>query len=300
MTNEFSGYEYGVGTIRGLRSFNVDQQGRLRGITFPAVWRPDVNTAKCGLSTDGGGMSYATKVIATDATTDGRCDNPEHGCGFWAYHDGSVYHTGDVHAVVEGSGKTTVGTRGFRCEKARIVALYVPQKAEPKAAEKKAWWKGWPLVNVVLGSALLLIAFGSALAGNWVVAAVDTVLGVLQGALFAAAWYRAARSTRPTYTFAVTEREYLSPALEAKVRRNYPDVEFFDSLAEMKKAYPVDPALEPTPENDPNFWDDDSPGGKISVSLSVNTPAYQASLMQAMNASYTRSFKPGGFSGGAA
>lgn len=44
-------------------------------------------------------------------------------CGFWAYDEHSFSEHGEVVGIVEGYGKTTIGTRGFRCEKARIVAL---------------------------------------------------------------------------------------------------------------------------------------------------------------------------------
>jgi hypothetical protein len=50
------------------------------------------------------------------------------GCGFWAYwkFDPHEFHLGEkpVVGIVEGYGKTIVGTRGFRCAKARIVALH--------------------------------------------------------------------------------------------------------------------------------------------------------------------------------
>lgn len=50
------------------------------------------------------------------------------GCGFWAYwkFDPHEFHLGEkpVVGIVEGYGKTIRGSRGFRCAKARIVALH--------------------------------------------------------------------------------------------------------------------------------------------------------------------------------
>ena len=55
------------------------------------------------------------------------------GCGFYAY-----WHVDDVMApsygcvilgVIEGFGRTLLGTRGFRSEKARISGLHVPQRS---------------------------------------------------------------------------------------------------------------------------------------------------------------------------
>lgn len=60
------------------------------------------------------------------------CDgmDPECGCGFYAYQEGSndYYKPSDgkpVGGVVRGYGKTVLGTRGFRAEKAEILALYI-------------------------------------------------------------------------------------------------------------------------------------------------------------------------------
>lgn len=50
------------------------------------------------------------------------------GCGFWAYWDFQVYNLGGlpVAGVIEGTGRTLIGELGFRCQRARIVALHVP------------------------------------------------------------------------------------------------------------------------------------------------------------------------------
>lgn len=49
--------------------------------------------------------------------------------GFYGYYDGSndYYQHGRVMGVIEGYGETIVGTRGFRCMKARIVAIRIPK-----------------------------------------------------------------------------------------------------------------------------------------------------------------------------
>lgn len=44
-------------------------------------------------------------------------------CGFWAYDEAGFKPHGDVIGAIEGYGKVTVGTKGFRAEKARIVAI---------------------------------------------------------------------------------------------------------------------------------------------------------------------------------
>ncbi len=49
-------------------------------------------------------------------------------CGFWAYFDGTNAYkdTVSVTGIIEGYGRVVAGTRGFRAEKARIVALVRP------------------------------------------------------------------------------------------------------------------------------------------------------------------------------
>lgn len=57
--------------------------------------------------------------------------------GFYAYYDGSDdYHKGGmVSGVVEGYGESLIGTRGFRCMKAKLVALTISKDlAKPVAA----------------------------------------------------------------------------------------------------------------------------------------------------------------------
>ena len=57
------------------------------------------------------------------AVASGHRFDPACQCGFWAYDEAGFKAHGTVVGVIEGYGKTTVGTKGFRCEKARIVAL---------------------------------------------------------------------------------------------------------------------------------------------------------------------------------
>lgn len=54
------------------------------------------------------------------------------GHGFYGYYDGSndYYTQGYVSGVVEGYGEVIIGTRGFRCMKARIIALSIDDKVK--------------------------------------------------------------------------------------------------------------------------------------------------------------------------
>lgn len=50
----------------------------------------------------------------------------------------------------------------------------------------------------------------------------------------------------------------VTASMARKVRRNYPEVAFFDSFDDMIREFPPDTSLEPSPENDPDFWTRDA------------------------------------------
>ena len=91
--------------------------GPLRGMH--AAWQPGENTAVCldGTSTHG-----------TGTVPDSRCF-----CGFYAfwtlpppYSLLSAPGLIPVCGVIEGYGKVLIGSKGFRCARARVLALHVP------------------------------------------------------------------------------------------------------------------------------------------------------------------------------
>ncbi len=96
----------------------VQVQGLLTGV-FGGVWRPGENLAVCG----GGQESPPCHPDLVPA--------PGCGCGFWAYWAlryawrCDYYWRGEVIGVMQGYGRTRIGTRGCRCGKARILGLHV-------------------------------------------------------------------------------------------------------------------------------------------------------------------------------
>lgn len=160
--SEFAGYGFAVGTVVGLRSFSVDHLGRLTGVSILQVWLPGDNESACKKPSDGGYYSTALQTLYgqlwpsftlryATAPSPGvevtgypqeqlKVDpkpvvTPPHelatcSCGFYAYFgDSNDYGSRTtLTGVVEAFGKVTIGTRGFRAEKARIVALVIPTK----------------------------------------------------------------------------------------------------------------------------------------------------------------------------
>lgn len=113
---EFASLGFAAGVVRGVRSFLVDDLGRLTGVAFKKVWLPGENNAECLAETRKEFGDFGKHL-------------PDCLCGFYAYYDGSNdYRKSEttITGVVEGYGSTVIGSRGFRCAKARIVALHIP------------------------------------------------------------------------------------------------------------------------------------------------------------------------------
>jgi hypothetical protein len=156
----FDGFSLALGEVYGLRIWRMDEYGRLRALHLPNVpaWRPGVNTAECrvdeankvapGWMPPGYVAMYAAGgiVVMPEVLRPG----PEHPapdegcrCGFYAYTCPGpdlqyAHQDGFVLGVIRGTGRTLIGAKGFRCEKAEIVALL-----EPTAEGAQAGWIAW-------------------------------------------------------------------------------------------------------------------------------------------------------------
>jgi hypothetical protein len=126
-----------AGSVTGVRLWHVDMAsavavangipgpvaGLLSGV-FGGVWQRGENMAVCAGGQ--GGPPCPGDLVPT----------PECACGFWAYWAlryawrCDYYWKGQVVGVIQGYGRTRIGTRGCRCSKARIVGLHV-RPAEP-------------------------------------------------------------------------------------------------------------------------------------------------------------------------
>jgi hypothetical protein len=121
-----------AGSVTGVRLWHVDMtsaeavvngtpvpvEGLLTGV-FGGVWRRGENVAACG---GGQGPPPCDRDLVPA---------PGCGCGFWAYWAlryawrCDYYWRGEVIGVIQGYGRTRIGTRGCRCAKARILGLHV-------------------------------------------------------------------------------------------------------------------------------------------------------------------------------
>lgn len=184
--SEFSDREFVAGSLTGIRSFRIDPLGRLTGVSQQTVWRPGENRAEClkvtmrlggGLLTQSyvdmlygaiySGSTVTVPGVSTHAVrpetppkTKHRAGELKCTCGFYAYFDEAAneYHQKDrLLGVVEGYGVTTVGRRGFRCEKATLRALVIKPKRETTLTDRVR--HNYPDVPVFPSRRLALEAF---------------------------------------------------------------------------------------------------------------------------------------------
>lgn len=135
-----------VGTVRGARVWRVEDDGVLTGVTYRQPWTQGENVAHCVFSAAGkDGQAeypehwYRAKWNPTVVSSNVRRDKHHPGalgctCGFFSYHEGdgmewaaTAGYDRHVGGVVHVYGRMTRGSKGFRAEKARIVALTVPR-----------------------------------------------------------------------------------------------------------------------------------------------------------------------------
>lgn len=135
--SDFGDFEFAAGSLYGHRMWLPGPDGALCGMTYSlSPWTSGLNEAQC--------LAFKTHCPCEVCATWERFQFPEpehiaaHTCGFYAYYRGmeSMYSISNAarycpHGVIEGFGLTVVGTKGFRCTKARIKGLYIPRPGLP-------------------------------------------------------------------------------------------------------------------------------------------------------------------------
>lgn len=99
-------------------------------------WEDGINAAKCG----GGGLSGEGET--NHAVPDAYCT-----CGFYAWHNHDQVEAtcavGEITGLIEGAGRVIWGARGWRSEKARIVAVFAPIEVTQRMMREE-----YPLVKL--------------------------------------------------------------------------------------------------------------------------------------------------------
>lgn len=139
--SEFEGPPLIAGTLLGTRHFAIRYDGALTGPTYPVEWGPGENLAVHRMAYWGDfNLPPQDHPVAKSGCT----------CGFYAYYDigdspyGKAGHEPVHPAIIEAYGRVSVGPRGFRAAKARIIAIS-SQAPEPpwfEVAEEPAHFTG--------------------------------------------------------------------------------------------------------------------------------------------------------------
>lgn len=135
------------GRLRGYRWFNYNAKSSLKlgatrfsahGLPWPIPWQAEM-TARCYLDTSRHGWYPQRRCQAPNP-------DPRHFCGLWGYYRPDLMSRGIAGidprpslGVIEVWGRILLGCRGFRAEKARIIAIsysFSPNSPALKQCEK--------------------------------------------------------------------------------------------------------------------------------------------------------------------
>lgn len=256
-SSEFAGSRpLALGSLHGVRVWRPTADGTLTGWTFQQEWEPGQNLSVCRRTGLLGWQRASTRNpnLPAEASEDRRCSGvaASCGCGFWAYYTETPEFTlSGVVGVIEAYGKTTLGSKGFRAEKAKIVALAFPKVGRMRRLLHKA--AEWTFAHGTLSQ---VIAPVTALAGvvpvvvfmhgwlAWVVGlAVSIACGLNAGFLYVLGERRWVTRVGQRIHYDEVAREGVPYAqteeVEAKVRARYPDVPVYDSVEAMLAAHPL-------------------------------------------------------------
>lgn len=132
-------YEFAIGSVHGLRQWKLpfdsllhtimatDQQPCTEAL-WPAGSQPPLLAGVTGFTWPPGVVEARCKnfpdhepPVEYDPARKGSC-----GCGFWGYWkmaDQTWHDKLPVFGIMEGTGRVVIGSKGFRAQKARIIAL---------------------------------------------------------------------------------------------------------------------------------------------------------------------------------
>lgn len=243
--SEFADRPLIAGSLTGIRAFSVDRLGRLIGPQFGTVFRPGENLAQCVSQsqavsfTTGHGMIFVSDAPHNEVPH--QIGSVGCTCGYYAYFDRKANRyqmPGNVLGLIQGYGTATTGSRGFRAEKAKLLALIDERyKRDYFFGSRGAGLSRSALWVLVASFAVFLFALG-----QW------------QGALAPAS---AALAMIGLHLFDWKGSPRPKKSISAAIRRNYPEIPVYDSVNRALKDFPLtypEPEPVPTPENDPMFW----------------------------------------------
>lgn len=236
--DDFNGFPLTIGSIFGERAFDVSPTGELEAVYAPYTWTPGENVAECTSQYLHGNDPLPHEICM---------------CGFWSYHRNDIEHrySDKVRGIVEAYGRTIVGTEGMRSEKAKIVALVLPDAMKPAKrprAQGRMMWE--PLYRFMYQSKGHDALFGKGLV-SWsagllllTVATFALAMPVVAVPLFMLAAYGiyggivgATLDIKRSVKTGSSRYSRLTKEMQRKIAAKYPDAEIYASVEDMEKAY---------------------------------------------------------------
>lgn len=260
--------------LYGIRGFNVNSDGTIKPLHRGAEtsYTSGVHTARCNYSGEWNlwvsGNKVSTVILPESSLIDMHPGEQAPvlscTCGFYAYFGNSndtsflVGGTTHVNGIVRATGRCIVGTLGFRAEKMEIVGLVCDYSAPDGSTWKQRLSN--LMRDVVIGLAKipgrLFIAF---LAVYWAITIAslffeNEIFSVVYNALTLLVWsFVIVQTIASLYAGFMITRDDESlknaflpgkpnRALSAKIKKQYPDVEFFSTLDQAKAHFKVSKA----------------------------------------------------------
>lgn len=291
--SSFSDRPFHLGSHVGLRAFDVDSLGRLRAPQRGTVFKPGENLAECltdpwdfnarmslALSRSMERAMRSSSTITYEQGPSEKSDEPapesKHvvgslgcACGFYAYFDGKNDYAqpGRITAIIEGYGTYTIGSRGFRSSKARLVALVLPDGKSRRAPGWHRIWDRWSdwceagpsaFLTAMGAMGAMWATFGAIAASPWF-----AVLAVMAAGVSASAGLGFKHGLDRRYPDLHPHVECVANDSAAEVRanlvrRNYIDVPVYASEKAALAAHPLT-APKPLTPNDDDFWTTEAP-----------------------------------------
>ncbi len=137
-----------LGSIRGLRKFNINAANELTGLFYRQAWHVGENVAHhhnimkmYPYAYYGLPYSSPQEPIEEDVNAEVHSGKAfmECKCGFYAFygyeHAQEIAYLAEVIGVIEGYGEVIIGSKGFRAQKAKIIALAPLKDIAPSRME---------------------------------------------------------------------------------------------------------------------------------------------------------------------
>lgn len=227
--NENSLTEFAAGSVTGERVFHPTKDGWLTGVTFEMIWKPGINEAVCCAT---GPLAPLAQVWSTHPwdrevfpmfPSEHRVGGLNCVCGFYAYYDGGDNRYSNlttIPGIIRGHGITSIGDRGFRCQRAEIVALVRPRYRFRSALTGSRFLPMWmtlsAIVQVLMGT--LDFTSGNPKGGWWamllaMVFMFSAIISVSGTPMLVGKW--------------------------RKIKKHYPDVPIYRSMQAARAAHPL-------------------------------------------------------------